>query len=103
MLKNHLKRVLVGLILGLIGGVLYWRFAPRVYDGLAVVFINSQAETRFGASDLPEVDQILSQGQVQNVISEIDMLRGEGTFKRALHEVADAHLDRNLSSDDTEQ
>ncbi len=103
MLKNHLKRVIFGLILGLIGGILYWRFAPKVYDGLAVVFINSAAETRFSPTEMPEVAQILSQGASQNVISEIDMLRGEGTFKRALAEVADSKLDPDLKSDDMEQ
>jgi tyrosine-protein kinase Etk/Wzc len=103
MLKNHLKRVIVGLILGLIGGILYWRFAPKVYDGLAVVFINSAAEQRVSNADLPEVEQIVSQGASQNVVSEIDMIRGEMTFKEALQRVADARLDPQLKSDDMEQ
>lgn len=103
MLKNHLKRVIIGLFLGLIGGVLYWRFAPRVYDGLATVFVNSDVETRVGSQENQQVMALLSMGANQNVISEIDIIRSEPTFKNALKQVAGDRLEPALNTDAMEQ
>jgi Mrp family chromosome partitioning ATPase/uncharacterized protein involved in exopolysaccharide biosynthesis len=103
MLKNHLKRILIGLVLGLIGGVLYWRFAPRVYDSLEVAFINSQSDTRTNDESSNEVSHILGVGDTQNVISEVDMLRAENMFKRALEVAAGQAGDDNLKTYDMEQ
>ena len=103
MLKNHLKRVILGLILGIIGGLLYWRLAPRVYDGMALVFVNAEVESRSNGQETQEVMALLAEGAAQNVISEIDILRSEQTFKAALRDVAGADLNPNLTSDSMEQ
>jgi succinoglycan biosynthesis transport protein ExoP len=102
MLKTHLKRIVFGLILGLIGGALYFKLAPSVYDSLVIAFINSQADdSRSHDESSSEVSQILGVGNQQNVISEVDMLRSEDLFKRALDDAAASTEDDKLKSTNT--
>lgn len=96
MIKSHLKRVLIGGVLGLSAAATYWKLSPRIYEGTAQVFIN----TSNGGKQSDDTATILQLALSQSAVSEGAILRSEGTFKQAVFDVAQAMNKPSLASPD---
>lgn len=100
MYKVHVKRTLIFLIVGLIGGLLYALLAPKVYEGRAEIIVADQPGLRTGAAGYSDdVNALLAPSARQSVRTEIGVLRSEGVFKKSLVQVAQDLSDPKLVAD----
>ncbi|MBV6459815.1 MAG: hypothetical protein HONBIEJF_02969 [Fimbriimonadaceae bacterium] len=91
MYKIHFKRTFLFAIIGLLAGLLYGLFSPKVYEGNAGMIVGTdQGRIAGGNSGFQEdVEQILRQGYYKDSETEAQVLRSQGVFFRALQRVAE--------------
>lgn len=83
MYKVHLRRILFFGLLGILAGVGFFLFAPKVYEGRAQLLVANDAR-RMDPNMPEEVTAILSMGLTQSVETEVAILGGENVFAQAL-------------------
>jgi len=102
MYKIHFKRTFIFAIVGLLAGLLYGLFSPKVFEGNAGMIVGTdQGRIAGGNSGFQEdVEQILRQGYYKDSETEAQVLRSQGVFYRALARAAEKRGVATLTDDD---
>ena len=85
MFKTHLIRVIIGVIIGALLGGAYYKLTSPVYLAQATLIIADNTPSRSVDAD---TSSLLSTGLGVDVISEVQILRDEQTFRKAIFQVA---------------
>jgi uncharacterized protein involved in exopolysaccharide biosynthesis/MinD-like ATPase involved in chromosome partitioning or flagellar assembly len=89
MAKLHIRRTIIFIIIGIVCGLLYTIFTPKVYEGtVQLVISNPNAGPRGASTFTPDVQDVLETGKPRNPITELGILRGRGLFFAALEETS---------------
>lgn len=101
MYKLHFKRTFIFAIIGLLAGLLYGLFSPKMYEGNAGMIVGTdQGRIAGGNSGFQEdVEQILRQGYYKDSETEAQVLRSQGVFFRALARVSQKRGVAELTND----
>ncbi len=91
MLRNHLLRVSIFAVLGLAIGLIVALVSPRVYESDIEVLVGGDNENRSAMPQLtPDVQEILSRGQNQDMETERQLISSASIFQNAVVDVANA-------------
>ena len=99
MLLLHLKRVLFFGLIGLIGATAWILLSPKIYEARLVMQVGDSSPGQADPMMPPDIQKIIGKGEGQLAATEVDLLRQEGLFEQAVHDVSTKKNDPKMFED----